>query len=474
MALCTWCACRSRLADRSSMQSAQPELDRCLAHAEAASSAHSPTWPERSRPRAARRRIALTSSAAANVACRDRRAEDSAADPRSALSHPAGADLRDRVHGLSRPRHRRSLRQPADRGEARVLAARMAGRSDPLVSADSPRRQAALEHRSGADVLFGRAAAIGVSRARARRSCRLVPLRGQDGPARRSARPWFIQGVAFDITDLKQAEAALQDERNVLSAILDTVGALVVVLDAGRPHRRASIAPARKPPERASTRCGASRLGSVHDPRGDRRVQGAAGRARARAARRRTTKRCWLTPLGLRRIAWSSTILPRPDGAAEYIIATGIDITERRRLQKTILDISAQEQRRIGQDLHDGLGQHLTGIAFMSKVLEQKLAEQRDSGIGRRRQDRQAGQRGDRQDARTGARPAAAGVGRSGAGVGVEADRQRCRGSLPESRAAFECDAAGAVIDVHTATHLYHIVAKRSTTPSSTAMPAHR
>src|SRR6201986_1707437 len=42
---------------------------------------------------------------------------------------------------------------------------------------------------------------------------------------------WFIHGVAFDISDLKHSEESLQDERNVLSAILDTVGALVVVLD---------------------------------------------------------------------------------------------------------------------------------------------------------------------------------------------------------------------------------------------------
>jgi signal transduction histidine kinase len=34
-----------------------------------------------------------------------------------------------------------------------------------------------------------------------------------------------------------------------------------------------------------------------------------------------------------------------------------------------------REQGRIGRDLHDGLGQHLTGIAFMTKVLEQKLAD---------------------------------------------------------------------------------------------------
>ena len=58
-----------------------------------------------------------------------------------------------------------------------------------------------------------------------------------------------------------------------------------------------------------------------------------------------------------------------------YIIASGTDITERKRLEKAVLEISAREQRRIGQDLHDGLGQHLTGIAFMRKVLERRLAE---------------------------------------------------------------------------------------------------
>src|SRR5208282_5998121 len=52
------------------------------------------------------------------------------------------------------------------------------------------------------------------------------------------------------------------------------------------------------------------------------------------------------------------------------------DISERKRLERTILKISEREQRRIGQDLHDGLGQHLTGIAFMSKVLQEKLSEE--------------------------------------------------------------------------------------------------
>jgi two-component system, LuxR family, sensor kinase FixL len=55
---------------------------------------------------------------------------------------------------------------------------------------------------------------------------------------------------------------------------------------------------------------------------------------------------------------------------------TGIvrDITARRRAEQQILEISGREQRRIGQDLHDGLGQHLTGIELLSQCLEQDLA----------------------------------------------------------------------------------------------------
>ena len=54
---------------------------------------------------------------------------------------------------------------------------------------------------------------------------------------------------------------------------------------------------------------------------------------------------------------------------------TGIvrDISERRRLEKEILDISEQERRRIGQDLHDGLGQMLTGIGLLSQNLTRQL-----------------------------------------------------------------------------------------------------
>ncbi len=51
-------------------------------------------------------------------------------------------------------------------------------------------------------------------------------------------------------------------------------------------------------------------------------------------------------------------------------------MTERKCLEREILQISEREQRRIGQDLHDGLGQHLAGIELMTQVLEQQLASE--------------------------------------------------------------------------------------------------
>ncbi len=73
-------------------------------------------------------------------------------------------------------------------------------------------------------------------------------------------------------------------------------------------------------------------------------------------------------------IVISSAPLRDASGAVSDVMAVIIDTTLNRQLIQEILEISAREQRRIGQDLHDGLSQHLTGIAFLSKVLEQKLA----------------------------------------------------------------------------------------------------
>lgn len=61
---------------------------------------------------------------------------------------------------------------------------------------------------------------------------------------------------------------------------------------------------------------------------------------------------------------------------ADRRIFTGFvrDITDRKRLEREILEITDRERRRFGYDLHDGLCQHLAGIELKTQVLEQKLA----------------------------------------------------------------------------------------------------
>ena len=53
------------------------------------------------------------------------------------------------------------------------------------------------------------------------------------------------------------------------------------------------------------------------------------------------------------------------------------DITERRRLEREILDISTREQRRIGHDLHDGVCQQLAAINYLLDILGDRLNEKK-------------------------------------------------------------------------------------------------
>jgi len=59
--------------------------------------------------------------------------------------------------------------------------------------------------------------------------------------------------------------------------------------------------------------------------------------------------------------------------SADEVFALVRDVTDRKLLQREILEITNRERVQIGQDLHDGLGQHLTGITFLSRALENKL-----------------------------------------------------------------------------------------------------
>ena len=54
---------------------------------------------------------------------------------------------------------------------------------------------------------------------------------------------------------------------------------------------------------------------------------------------------------------------------------TGIirDISRRRELEREVTEIAAAEQRRIGQELHDGVSQELTGLSMLASALKERL-----------------------------------------------------------------------------------------------------
>jgi len=63
------------------------------------------------------------------------------------------------------------------------------------------------------------------------------------------------------------------------------------------------------------------------------------------------------------------------DRAGQVVEVEGIarDITQRKRLEREILEISSREQRRIGHDLHDGVCQQLAGISLLTNTLGERL-----------------------------------------------------------------------------------------------------
>jgi PAS domain S-box-containing protein len=65
----------------------------------------------------------------------------------------------------------------------------------------------------------------------------------------------------------------------------------------------------------------------------------------------------------------------RDDGIGAGISISTRDITERKRLEQEILDVSGRERQSIGRDLHDGLGQELTGVALMLRGLASRVQQ---------------------------------------------------------------------------------------------------
>lgn len=66
--------------------------------------------------------------------------------------------------------------------------------------------------------------------------------------------------------------------------------------------------------------------------------------------------------------------LERPGKPAHGKVVVLHDLTTRRLFEKRLVQATEQTQRRIAQDLHDGLSQHLVGVAFAADELQDELS----------------------------------------------------------------------------------------------------
>lgn len=221
--------------------------------------------------------------------------------------------------------------------------------------------------------------------------------------------------LAASRSERARAEARYQRERDFVSTILDAEGALVAVLDAAGIVRRVNRAFETLAGIDARQLVGAAFTRACIVPGHWDKFDAGVDLLRTRISNVVRTEAQLVRANGAPLlVSWSSSALRDASGNIEHLIVTGIDITERtealaalrrarrdleqrvaertrelartndslrdemrerRRLEREIILVAEQQQRRIGQELHDGLGQQLTALAFLSAVVAGRLRE---------------------------------------------------------------------------------------------------
>jgi len=151
-------------------------------------------------------------------------------------------------------------------------------------------------------------------------------------------------GWLYEISERKRVEEALTKERNFVSAVLKTESALVVVLDSeGRIVRFNHACE-----QISGYSLDEVKMKHVWDifliPEEIDRVKAVFEELRSYKIPNKT-ENYWVTESGeCRLISWSNSVLLDDEGSVEYIIGTGIDITEHRLAEQAILTRLKYEQ----------------------------------------------------------------------------------------------------------------------------------
>jgi two-component system sensor kinase FixL len=140
------------------------------------------------------------------------------------------------------------------------------------------------------------------------------------------------------------------------------------------------------------------------------------------------------------------------------------DVSAALALEREVLEVVTAEQRRIGQDLHDSVGQELTGLGLMAESLAESFADRAQPAAQTAQKIAAAVRRALKQVRALSRGLVPVEVDAEGLMLALAELAERTRdtsvapaGSGPGRNCAFVCEEPVLVEDNRTATHLYHI-----------------
>jgi PAS domain S-box-containing protein len=196
----------------------------------------------------------------------------------------------------------------------------------------------------------------------------------------------FLQGLALDITERKQAEEALRETTHTLQTLIQASPLAIIVLDRDLKIRLWNPGAERTFGWRESEMLGRHLPYIPADQQAEavaRIKRSLAGEMQAALELRRLKKDGSLIDVQL----WTA---PFTDARGDHVGLMGIfaDITERKRAEEALkkserelrlltarlLSIQEQERRRVARELHDELGQALTVLKINLVAIEERLS----------------------------------------------------------------------------------------------------
>lgn len=192
--------------------------------------------------------------------------------------------------------------------------------------------------------------------------------------------PVFMESV-LDVTERKQAEAALRKEKETAQRYLDTAASIFVVLD-----RQENVVLINRKGGQVLGYTEAEIIGKnwfdhflpAHEREMVREVYHTMMQGKIKAVEyfenailTKDQEECL--------IEWHNAIIYDEHGSPSAVLSSGVDITEKRKAEKAmtqaLIEGQELERKRIAKELHDGLGQSLTAIRLHLNALESDVTQ---------------------------------------------------------------------------------------------------